>query len=500
MRGVDGAFQFVLLVGSLCPALAYQSTNSDLEEQARAELYAARYEKAAELYRNLLATTPSCDCYYELTRALLRTHRPKDAYAVANEALARPNQTASTQTAAGLASYRKGELTKAETHFRTALKLNANYAGALSGLAAIHSVVSYHRTARDLSRQAYAANPNDPALMQARANTLGVEEHIAALEQTLPLIDGESEDGRQLKAHIDLDKALRGRKVRRLVSDYEPTQIKMVRILGGPGRHRGFGLRVQFNQSHTVTLLLDTGASGISLSPKAAQKAGLELLSATSFEAKGIGDKKAENSSGYLASEVRVGHVRFADHPVSVFRSAKDSDIDGLIGSDVFQKFIITLDFRMSQIELQPYTTPPGEDPEDAKATLPGFHRLYRSGSHLLIPTMVNEVPSKLFLIDSGSSSNLIDAEAAQDVTRVRMDRETTVRGVQGKVDKVSRADRITLIFAGFRQENPDLVAIGLERQSDGLGMAVSGVLGMPVLGQLKLTIDYRAGAVRLER
>jgi hypothetical protein len=31
------------------------------------------------------------------------------------------------------------------------------------------------------------------------------------------------------------------------------------------------------------------------------------------------------------------------------------------------------------------------------------------------------------------------------------------------------------------------------------MGVAFAGILGMPVLSQMKLTIDYREGAVRME-
>ncbi len=116
-----------------------------------------------------------------------------------------------------------------------------------------------------------------------------------------------------------------------------------------------------------------------------------------------------------------------------------------------------------------------------------------------MIPTSVNQSAPKLFLLDSGASTNLLDAQAAREFTGVHRDDYTNVRGVQGKVAKVSRADRVTLVFAGFGQDNPDLVAIDLEKMGNGLGIAVTGVIGMPGLRQVKMTIDYREGAVRLE-
>ena len=499
MRYPRQTLHLLFVAGTIVSAAAaFDAPKGDLATQARAELYAARYDKAVELYRALLSKEPGADCYDELMRALIEAHSAKAAYALAGEALARAPQTAGTQTAAGLAMYRKGDIGKAENYFRAALKIDPKHPGALTGLASIYSAVSNPRTARDLLNRAYTSNPEDPALMRAHANTLKGDEHIAALEKLLAVIDAATEEARDLRVHIAVDRAIHGRKVRRLVSAYQPARLKLVQILNGVGRFRGFGLRVQFNHSYTGTLMLDTGASGISIAPKSAQKAGLELLSGLSNEAQGIGDKEPDDSLGYLASEIRVGDVILADHPVAVFRSAKDSDVHGLIGADVFQKFIITLDFRYGRIELQPYATPEPDEPVDATSVPAGFHRVFRAGNHLLMPTQVNDSPNKFFVIDSGSSANLIDIEAAREFTGVHSDSRTDVRGIQGKVDKVSRADRINLKFAGFVQDNPDLVAIDLEKLGDAMGIAVTGVLGMPVIGQLRLTIDYREGAVKL--
>jgi len=146
---------------------------------------------------------------------------------------------------------RRGDLTQAQNYFRAAIKLDSNYPPALTGLAYIsyiYSSVSHTKTARALLLQAYHASPDDPVLMLAHANTLKGDEHLAALEEVLPLLDPESEEARGLRAPIALDRALHGRKVRRLASAYQPARIKLVHITTGPDRLRGFGLRVQFNQ------------------------------------------------------------------------------------------------------------------------------------------------------------------------------------------------------------------------------------------------------------
>jgi hypothetical protein len=142
-------------------------------------------------------------------------------------------------------------------------------------------------------------------------------------------------------------------------------------------------------------------------------------------------------------------------------------------------------------------------EPVDAGIPEPGFFRIIRFGDHLAIPTTIEGrrpgAHAALFLLDSGSTSNLIDTETAKEATGVSVDARTTVKGLQGKVDKTSRADRVSLIFAGFRQDNPDLIAISLEKMGDSMGVGFGGILGMPVLGSLAVNIDYRSGTVKLD-
>jgi hypothetical protein len=94
---------------------------------------------------------------------------------------------------------------------------------------------------------------------------------------------------------------------------------------------------------------------------------------------------------------------------------------------------------------------------------------------------------------------NLIDTETARESAGVSEDSRIIIKGVQGNVDKTSRANRLSLTFAGFRQDNPSLAAISLEKMGDSMGVAFGGILGMPVLGSLAVTIDYRSGTVKLD-
>ncbi len=493
----------LVLAAPIPSAFGFQAAPEAMAE-ARAALSAANYAKAAELYSAVIAKEPSNpQAYYGVVRALLGARRAAEAYSYAEQALQRCPQTMEPENAAGLTMFRKGDLAAAETHFRAALKLQVNEPGALLGMASIYSVVSKNKTARAFAMKAYGQDPNDPRLMLARANTLKGPDHIQALQRVLALLDPSSEEAHELAAHISLDQATAGRDLRRLTTPYEAAQVKLFRISDGPGRWRGVGLREQFNQKQTVRLLLDTGASGIALAPKAAEKAGMQLLAGGGRDAKGIGDDKAGTAFEYLASEVRIGDVAFADYPVSVFRGARDADSDGLIGADFFRRFIVGIDLPGLELSLEPrpgQIAEAADEPVDSSDAMPpGFVRVYRFGNHLALPTSVNGDRAMIFLVDTGSSSNLIDAATARQSSYLYNDGRTVVKGVQGKVADVERARRISLVFAGFRQDNPDVIAIDLEKMSNDFGVGFSGILGMPVLGQMKLTIDYREGRIRME-
>lgn len=473
-------------------------------EEAERELFAARYKAAAELYSKAIEANPKeSNAYYGLVRALVRDHRSQEAYSVAEKALAQSPQTAATQTAAGLAAYRRGDLAGAEQYFRSALRMDGRFAGALAGLASIFSSVSQFKKAREFDEAAYRNSPRDPELIIAHANALRRAEHIAALEQALALLDPMSEQARHLKAHVANDRALGERKVRRVVSPYRDYQISLHRIMDGPSTFRGLGVRARLNEKQTVTLLLDTGASGISVSPRLAERAGLERLGSEASEAKGIGDEEAQQSYGYFASEIRIGELVLADHPITAFKSARSADFDGLIGADVFRAFVVTIDFPRLELILNPRPGGiPSDDDEPIDATLPlaaGTYRVFRFGNHLALPTSINSGKPTLFLVDSGSSTNLIDTAIGSEFAKVHRDDLAAVRGIQGKTKQASRADRVSLSFAGYRQMNPDLVAISLERMSDSFGVAFGGILGMPVLMHLKMTVDYEQGTIRLE-
>jgi tetratricopeptide (TPR) repeat protein len=475
------------------------------DDDARHLLYSARYADAAIAYRELLTAHPDWgDGYDALTRALLGAKRTPEAYRVAEEAMQNAPDSAGAQAAVGRIRFRQGDLAAADGACHKAARLDTHSAVALHCLAQLCSASSFSKRGAYLYASAHRLAPGDPRFTQDWANTLDDKaQHIAALEQALAVYSAGSEEAEALRAQIAADKALGERRIRILSPPYAGHSIPLIGMYYDAGRKylRGFGLHVRFNDGASYDLLLDTGAGGITLNRRAAEKAKLERLEDNGEPLKGIGDTMHTRSFRCLAQSVQIGDLKFTNFPVDVSDSKRLADEDGLIGSDIFEQFLVTLDFPKHALVLEPFAgleTVPERCSADAEQAPAGFINFYRFGHMILLAVSVNGKPYKLFALDSGAPDNLIDTDAARESTKVHRDSDSRVGGINGRVQDVYRASKADLTFAGLRHSNSNLTSFDMHPLSDDVGTEVSGIIGMSILRQLRVTIDYRNGAIRL--
>jgi predicted aspartyl protease len=286
----------------------------------------------------------------------------------------------------------------------------------------------------------------------------------------------------------------------------------------------GFGLEVQFNGKRRE-LQIDTGASGITISRAAALFLGIRREDTT--QVGGFGGKKEVKSSIAHIASVKIGGIEFTNCPVEILEKWGVLDSDGLIGGDVFAASQLTLDFPKHELRIAPLPLRPGETEADrAKWEEAGddavfephdpyiapemakWQLIYRSGHDLLMPTGIVDTTQmnddsawkeKLFLLDTGSFSNLISPAAAREVTNVSRDNKSGVQGIQGEVDEVFAAGKFTLAFAGLRLNSPRMTSIDTTKISHDDGVEVSGLIGAPALFQVVMHIDYRDNLVLFE-
>jgi len=371
--------------------------------------------------------------------------------------------------------------------------------------------------------RAHDLDPYDPDIRKLWLLTLNPSERLAELEKYLDKPrDEDPDEHRNLQSYLALLKERQSQpgKTCKLAKPVDKTKIPLQMLLDGPQRLTGLGIKIEVNGQKAV-LQLDTGASGILISPRTAEKAGIKEVTQTKMM--GVGDKGAMTGFTGYADSIKIGELEFQNCLVEVSDKQSPIETQGLIGTDVFAKYLVGVDMPRLKIELSPLPARPdtaGEKPKAVETdimesdsitndsspqdsyvapSMTNYNKVFRFGHMLLIPTAIGTGTTKLFLIDTGAFTTLISPEAAREVTKVSSDSDMIVKGVSGKVKDVYRADKAELRFSHFKQQNEDIVAFDLSSMSRHVGTEISGTLGFTVLHMMKMTIDYRDGLVNFE-
>jgi predicted aspartyl protease len=410
-------------------------------------------------------------------------------------------------------------------------------ARAFLGLARVRNALSMYKKGKMMIDKAHELDPSDPDIQRFWMRTLQLSDRIQALESRLAATEIGSPERADIQRNLDHLKELASepRKGCHLVSNVTSTETPLVRLLRDPIHLRGYGLTVNVN-GQKAKLMLDTGASGILVDRGIAEKAGISKLMETRVG--GIGDKDSKGGYVGLANSIKIGELEFQNCPVEVLEQRSVVDQEGLIGADVFQEFLVDIDFPKEKFRLSPLPKRPDDEAgtagavalrtgdEDAgssadnadsqpgnpkKPTPPAssrFHdpyiapemqsytRVFRFRHDLLVPTKVGDSTLKFFLLDTGAWNNQITPAAAREVTKVHGDSNMRITGLSGSVNKVYSADKAVLQFGHLRQENQDLIAFDLTSLSEFTGTEISGTLGFAMLHLLDIKIDYRDGLV----
>ncbi len=399
--------------------------------------------------------------------------------------------------------YYMGDFKEAETLYKAALKAKENNARAYYGMYRLFYAASLYRSARIMCMQAHAVDPDDALITFAFMRYLVGEkrkEMYGPFMAAHPWFARHYDTARQTSAEIHEE--LGARKAFETEGERTETTLHLVDLLAGATRIRGFGLEVSIEGGRSLRLLLDTGASGILISQRAVDKAGLNHLGST--QSWGIGDGGVRKGFVAVAEACKIGSLQYK---TCVFQSLEGKgriagDEDGLIGTDFFSDYLIQLDFQRHTMHLTPLPPrPPNPQGYDRTITpdKADFTPVFRFGHHLCIPTKVNGKTSGLFLLDTGASMSNIDSTFARLSTKLHGDYYTRVRGVSGNVNEVFEADKAELEFGRFRQRNLGLTAFNINTGPDHQEVRLSGILGLPVLVMFRLTLDYRDGLVKFD-
>ena len=514
------------------------------ELAAADQLYrAGKFAEAEGSYQAILKTDSKLvPAQVGLVRAMLRQQKIDEALDAVNTALAAQPNAAALLAAKGDVQFRLGEMPDAELSYLAAKKLDPKEVHAYLGLARLYGSYSLYRKAYDQLQSAHEIAPDNIEVQRAWLRMLPRRERLAAMGAYLggPHPDDE-EETKWMTEYLEFLKATADKPIHacRLVSKVEQTETKLETMYGADiHRLRGIGLSVRLNDRN-AHLLLDTGAGGIMVNRKLAEKAGLTPISAVHFG--GIGDKGLQSGYTAVADHIRIGELEFQDCVVAVSDKGSVADEDGLIGADVLGAYLIDIDLPGMRLKLSPLPRRPedtvapkslnseGEEQANAEqedrvnegtskdqnspsSTVKPSRRLpkdryiapemadwtkvFRFGHSILVPTSVNNSKSMLFGLDTGAFSNLLSVRAGRQVSKVSSEDRVQVHGVNGAVDKVYSSDKATLRFGHFQQANLGIITLDLSTISRHTGTEVSGFLGFAMLRQLEVELDYRDGLV----
>jgi predicted aspartyl protease len=368
------------------------------------------------------------------------------------------------RTAAGEVDFREGSISEAERECVDVINSGHAEGRAFLGLARVSYALSLYKRAQTMLAKAHEKDPNDADIRKAWMGTLRRSERIKYLEEYLSQGNADDPEARlHMQQYLEYLKAraLGSTSPCQLVSNLTSTEAPLVNLLRDPNHLRGYELEVNFGEAKSK-LLLDTGAGEILINRRLAEKAGLKRISAVTMG--GIGDKGEAQGYIALAPSIKVGGLEFHDCPVKVIDRKSVGDEDGLIGADVFEKFLVNLDFAHQKLRLSELPKRPGQNvqglslesdrddqsnPEQSAANqnpthsaktedkgpfdhyiapeMKNYSQVLRFGHMLLVPTWVNdEKIAKFFLLDSGDFTTQMSLNAAKSVTKDHADSQST--------------------------------------------------------------------------
>jgi len=556
-------FVFFVAVACLAPKWMIAANCNVAQHQPPSEadkaMLVADYAKAASLYQADLASHPGdAELTAGLVHALLHQQKVREAADAVKASLIAAPDSAALISLRGEVELRQGTPWIAARSAFEAQKLDLCNPRNHLLLADLSRISSMYASSRKQLEIAYKLDAEDPDIRGEWIGTLPLHQRIAETEAYLSAPRGDdADDTRHWRMYLERLKkeAAEPHKACHLVSTTETAEIPFVPLMRDATHIRAFGLDVKLN-GRTSRLEIDTGAGGLTVSPSVAKHAGLKPFSQT--EVNGVGDRGYQPAYSAYADSIRIGNLEFQDCAVEVLDSRSVlEDTDGLIGMNVFSRFLVTLDYPMRKLLLGPLPPRPGESADEAfalktgdadrddsdesgeptkaaeqdkptskgtaDAASPGqtapsaaarkpsthgpFDRyiaaemksytpVYRVGHELILPAAINSQALKLFILDTGSFATTISPQAAREVTKVHSEYDLKVKGISGDVDKLFTADEITFNFAHLSQKDQSVISFDTSRISKDLGMEISGFLGATTLDLLTIHIDYRDGLV----
>jgi tetratricopeptide (TPR) repeat protein len=493
-------------------ASAHSPENEKARSRAQKALRSGDFERAEQLYRDVLAKDDhDNEARLGLSHALLKQRRLQDSYDHAARVVAMEPLSARAHALLGASILASGDFRLSVEEFRTALALNENEAMALAGLA----MVDYYenRTAACITglRRAAAIDPDEPDyvfnLGQAAARSERYREAADAYERFLVIAPRTDAERRaRIRGLIDFLRYLgqQGSLYDLQGADHTALQFE------APDYRPIVKIRVNGSKEY-LRFVLDTGSGMSVVSEETARKLGLKAVARGGLARAIGGGGRFEIVYGYLSS-IDIGEVRVANVPVYIRHFFDEGNpVDGYLGIAALGRLLTTVDYGTRRLTLERrhesasnsgriiesqsragQEAPTGMD-VPVRTTASGF----LSGE-----IQLDGVSKPLnFIIDTAAtvtvmSERLAAIEEAQAFIRPGRMR---VFGAAGIAEDVKMAMLPKVAIGKYSRERIAAAVLDLDPVNETAGFMQSGILGANFLRFYRIIFDFEKGSVRFE-
>jgi tetratricopeptide (TPR) repeat protein len=475
----------------LAQAPACPSVPAHSDSPADAAYRDGRYADAGNLYAQALAQLPQD---IELSAALVHTWLHEDKVAQASEEtnrLVKENpSSAITLTALAEVELRQGEPWLTLQTLDAAAAADPCNARAHLIRARALRINSMYASERAEIQRAYDIDPADPDIQRAWQRVVPAAQEIEGIDQSLATmrnLDADTRQKAEASIHSMMPLLSEHSQTCQILPDVASASLPLQPSYADVKHIDGYLLDVQLPQSK-AKLLVDTAASGLYISRKLADENGLRQ------------DPNAPVGTVHVDS-IHIGPLEFRDCTVGVSDTPFAGRSDGFIGTDIFASWLISLDFRLARMTLEPLPRQAGLLPGDRSMPpeLGAFIPVYHRRQYLLVPVKFKDQSQKLFVLATGMRFSAMTSEAAHSVSKIRVNFTNPEQTASGTKVQFYR-DIFDMQFANLPQINQGhLLEFDPSAVEQNAGFQIAGMLGLDVLHSLTLHLDYRDGLAEFE-
>lgn len=514
------AAAFVCLALAIAVA-AHSPDNEKARNRAQKALRAGDFERAEQLYREVLAKDDQDNlARLGLSHALLKLRRLQDSFDHAARVAALEPLSARAHALLGSAVLAAGDFRLSVEEFRTAVALDGNEAMAIAGLAMVDYYENRTASCIDGLRRATSIDPDEPDyvfnLGQAAARSERYREAADAYERFLVIAPRTDAERRaRIRGLIDFLRYLGQQGSLYDVSGADRTVLEFE----APDYRPIIRIRVNGSKEY-LRFVLDTGSGMSVLSEGTARKLGIKAVAHGGLARAVGGGGRFEIVYGYLDS-LELGEIRVTNVPVYIRHFFDEHNpVDGYLGIAALGSMLTAVDYgtrritlvrqRNNAVSLGQAIDAQGKDAEGKQVKAetiearPGIDVPVRTTASGFMSgeVFIEGINKPLnFIIDTGAtvtvmSERLAALEEAQSfIKQGRM----RVFGAAGVAEDVKMALLPKIAIGTYSREKVDVAVLDLEPVNETAGFQQSGILGGNFLRHYRIVFDFARAIVRFE-